>query len=245
MTPGPGERDLLEQVAKRYDSRTDFDRYFSEYGADLILETFRGRRLLEVGVSGGVMTRRFRGRVPELHALDGSARYIESVRSELGDQGITYHVSLAEDFKPPHEFDGVVVASLLEHVEDPVGILQKARGWLGPGGELYAIVPNANSLHRQVGVLMGMLPDVKAFSDRDRMLGHRRVYDVATLTGHLRAAGFQVAECRGIMLKVVSNAQMESWDDPLVRALLRLGAGYPDIAAQIFARCTLPGPANG
>jgi SAM-dependent methyltransferase len=230
------ESALLERVAERYDSGKDFDHYFSEYGADLVLRDFHGHSLLEVGCASGVMSRRFAGPVADLHVLDGSARYIAELRTSL-DGRATYHVGLAEEFEPPALFDGVVLASILEHVEDPVGLLRRAKGWLRPDGELFVIVPNANSLHRQVGVAMGLLPATTAFSERDRMLGHRRIYDRDLLGTHLDEAGLRVEGCEGIMIKVVSNGQMQSWPGPLVRALLAVGAGYPELAAQIYVRC--------
>ena len=235
MREAANEAALLERVAERYDSGKDFDHYFSEYGADLVLRDFRGHSLLEVGCASGVMSRRFAGPVADLHVLDGSARYIAELRASLG-RNATYHVGLAEEFTPPAPFDGVVLASILEHVEDPVGLLRRAKGWLRPGGELFVIVPNANSLHRQVGVAMGLLPATTAFSERDRMLGHRRIYDRALLEAHLGEAGLRVECCEGIMIKVVSNGQMQSWPEPLVRALLTIGAGYPELAAQIYVR---------
>ncbi|MGL4553481.1 MAG: class I SAM-dependent methyltransferase [Gemmataceae bacterium] len=230
------EKALLDRVAQRYDSGRDIDHYFSEFGAELVLADHAGR-LLEVGCASGVMTRRFVGRVDDLHVLDGSAKYLETLQRELGDRA-GWHVSLAEDFSPAAPFDGVVLASLLEHVEDPVGLLRRAASWLAPGGSVFVIVPNARSLHRQVGVAMGMLPGVHAFTERDHMLGHRRVYDLALLREHLDAAGLEVRSCRGIMMKVVSNGQLQSWQPELIRGLLAVGLEYPDLAAQIYVRCT-------
>lgn len=237
MVDPSDERRFLDRVAEVYDSRTDFDRYLLEFGADLILEEFQGRRMLEVGCASGVMTRRFAARVPELHVVDGSAKYISDLRGELGDR-VDFHLSLAEEFEPETPFDAVVIASLLEHVEAPVDLLRRASRWLERDGSLFVIVPNANSLHRQVGVAMGLLKTIHSFSERDIMLGHRRVYDEALLRSQIREAGLQIRSWHGILIKVLPNAQMQSLPEPVIRALLTVGMHQPHIAADIYARCT-------
>jgi 2-polyprenyl-3-methyl-5-hydroxy-6-metoxy-1,4-benzoquinol methylase len=228
----------LEQVADQYDSESDFDRNFSEFAAQLILEEFRGKSLLEIGCASGVMTRQFAGRVTDLHVVEGSEKYISAVRKALGDK-VQCHRCLAHEFKPARLFDGIVMASLLEHVDAPVPLLQSAGSWLSPDGVLFVVVPNANSIHRQVGVAMGLLETTTAFTERDRLLGHRRVYTEDLLRQHLEEAGFSVCRRQGIMIKVVSNAQMAAWPDATVHALLEVGRGYTEIAAQIYMSCRL------
>jgi hypothetical protein len=39
------------------------------------------------------------------------------------------------------------------------------------------------------------------------------------------------------MIKTLSNAQMGSLPEPVIRALLAIGMNQPEIAAQIYARC--------
>jgi 2-polyprenyl-3-methyl-5-hydroxy-6-metoxy-1,4-benzoquinol methylase len=236
MTVLSEERQLLDQVATRYDGQKDFDRYFSMLGAELILQEFRGHSLVEVGCGSGVMTRLFVDRVEDLSLVDGSVRCLAALEEEIGSRA-HYHAALAEEFNPSQPVDGVVLASVLEHVVDPVALLRRVRQWLKPDGDLFVIVPNARSVHRQVGVAMGLLPKVHAFSERDVLLGHRRIYDIDLLRSHLNESGYRIESCRGIMLKVLSNAQLEAWPAPLVHGLLTVGLQYPEIAAQIYMRC--------
>ena len=55
------------------------------------------------------------------------------------------------------DFDNIVLGHVLEHVERPVEILSRVKSWLSANGRVFALVPNARSLHRQMGVVMGLL----------------------------------------------------------------------------------------
>ena len=59
---------------------------------------------------------------------------------------------------------------ILKHLDDPSTILNRARGWLKPTGFLIATTPNARSLHRRVGVYMGLLNGLNDLSETDRAL---------------------------------------------------------------------------
>src|SRR3712207_8661366 len=47
-------------------------------------------------------------------------------------------------------FRSIVMVRVLEHLDDPVGILQKLERFLAPQGQLHLVVPNARSLHRRL-----------------------------------------------------------------------------------------------
>ncbi len=113
--------------------------------------------------------------------------------------------------------------------------LRKTLDWIEPGGRILACVPNANSIHRQAAVKMGLLHAVDELNDTDRKIGHRRVYDMARLQQDFTAAGYRIKESGGMWLKPLSNAQLEAtWNEKMIQAFLDLGEEYPDIAAEIY-----------
>jgi hypothetical protein len=122
----------------------------------------------------------------------------------------------------------------LEHVDDPVSIMRRARSWLTDEGRLHIVVPNADSLHRYVGVELGILEGRTSLSDSDRRIGHRRVYSLDSLFADIRLADLRVLHWEGIFLKVLSNAQMLGWDWELIHALHRVGRYLPDRCAEIY-----------
>jgi SAM-dependent methyltransferase len=51
-----------------------------------------------------------------------------------------------EDFRTERRFDVILMLNLIEHVDDPVGVLSHAAGLLAPGGVVWLQTPNYRSL---------------------------------------------------------------------------------------------------
>jgi 2-polyprenyl-3-methyl-5-hydroxy-6-metoxy-1,4-benzoquinol methylase len=232
----------LDTIARNYDITGDFDRYSNAYGRGLVLRTARRRSLLEVGCGWGDMTEHFAPHFDRVLALDGSEQFAGQTRERCRQYS---HVEvchvLIEDFATQERFEDIVIAHVLEHVENPVGVLTGLASFLEPGGQIHVIVPNAGSLHRRIGKAMGLLRDRHAFSGRDIQLGHMRVYDQAWLTRDVNEAGLEVVEAQGIMIKPLSNVQMQTWDPALIDALLEVGKELPELCNELYIRAGLSG----
>jgi 2-polyprenyl-3-methyl-5-hydroxy-6-metoxy-1,4-benzoquinol methylase len=100
-------------------------------------------RVIELGCGEGNLTSRIRDRQLDVTGVDISRAKIRRAREEHPD--IPF---LQEDIRklelPAEEFDTVVIAEVLEHVNEKVGteILAKAWSLLKPGGRLIVSVPN-------------------------------------------------------------------------------------------------------
>lgn len=188
-------------------------------------------RVLEMGWGTGIIGRYLREAGRDLTVVEGSAKLAtEARRANPGK----VHQSLFEAYDPGPVFDTVLALHVLEHVGDPVRMLERIRGWLRPHGRVIVVVPNAQSVHRQVGQLLTGEP-LDALSDRDRLVGHRRVYTLRQLHGDISAVGFHVAQERGWFLKPVNNARMVDWSPELIDALCEIGwEGDPEDAANLL-----------
>ncbi len=143
-----GERHRIERVARWYDSRSSFDYHLIKYGTKVMLKRASGPRALEMGCANGVMTEKLAKFFDEVVVVEGSEYYIEQVR-RLVKGNVEFQLSLFEDFTPRGKFDSVIMASVLEHVADPVHLLRTVSAWLSAKGAIHIIVPNAESLHRR------------------------------------------------------------------------------------------------
>jgi 2-polyprenyl-3-methyl-5-hydroxy-6-metoxy-1,4-benzoquinol methylase len=227
----------LDAIARTYDTTEDFDRCSIEFERELIAEAARGLDLLEVGCGWGDMTEYFASRFRRIAALDGSLDCVCRTRQRCRlSPHVEVHHTLIEEFRTEERFEDVVMVRVLEHLEDPVGTLARLASFLKPGGQLHLIVPNARSLHRRIGKAMGLLRELNDFSPRDIQYGHQRVYDSELLTQHLEAAGLRVAQAQGVLIKSLSNAQMQSWDPAVIRALFAVGKEEPGLCNELYFR---------
>ena len=126
------------------------------------------------------------------------------------------------------QFDIIICSHVLEHVDDPVQTLALLARWVEPqSGHVVITVPNAESIHRRVGVAMGLHSELDDLSARDLTVGHQRVYSLGSLTQTLELAGWGISEVQGFFLKPLSNAQLVESGDEAIRALCEVSLELP------------------
>jgi len=103
-------------------------------------------RLLEIGCGSGWQLARMKEAGWTTKGLDFDPAAAQAAR----ERGLDVQVGDARDLGlEPESFDAIVMAHVLEHVFDPVGLLAECRRLLKPGGRLISITPNGRSLgHR-------------------------------------------------------------------------------------------------
>ena len=225
----------LEAVAEVYDPSNpaeEFDYHTKRLHVEVMQPFIRGRHLLEMGCATGELTSLLVGTGARYDVVEGSSRNIDATRARVPQA--TYFCALWEEFSPAERYSDIVLNCALEHVEDPVSTLARAREWLDGDGVIHVVVPNADSIHRLVGVEMGILEGRRSLSESDRRIGHRRVYDLDHLISDVRAAGLQPVHWQGIFFKVVSNQQMLGWDPRLIHALHTVGQQFPSNCAELY-----------
>lgn len=194
---------------------------------------WKGQRCLELGPAEGLMTETLSRSFPSLTLVDGSAAFCAQLRQRFPQAEVIH--SLFEAFEPTAGFDTIILGHVLEHVEDPVALLRKVRGWLAPGGVICSAVPNQRSLHRQAAVILGLLPHEAALNPTDLHHGHRRVYSPETFRHDFHQAGLRIDFFGGYWIKPLSNAQIDKdWTAAMLEAFMSLGERYPDIAGEIY-----------
>ncbi|HWH08047.1 MAG TPA: methyltransferase domain-containing protein [Candidatus Thermoplasmatota archaeon] len=238
VTRGAGRNPGATADWRREDS--GFDRQLGAYELRRLVAALGAAPVLDVGCNDGALTAAIAERVGARNVVGIDPMEGAVAEAKRRHPHVEFHVGTLESFRTERRFGTLVVNSVLEHVPDAVGFLRRCRDLLVPGGTLLVTVPHAYSLHRRLGVAMGMLPDVHAFTPGDHAIGHQRVYDWPMLESHLKDAGFVVAERGGIFLKPLSNAQMEAWPKPIVDGLDVLGREMPDLATMLYAKCLKP-----
>lgn len=213
----------------------DFDKRLIRYRYETIQPKFSGRNCLELGPAEGEMTQFLVQDFEQLTVIEGSSELLAKIPN---NENLTKINCLFEQFEPEQPFDTIILEHVLEHVDDPVGLLRRVKDWLSDDGRLFLGVPNGNSIHRLVAVKMGMLKNPCELNSRDHALGHRRVYTPTTFRDDIERSGLNVLEMGGVYFKPLSNGQIqETWTEEMIQGFFELGKDFPDIAAEIYAVC--------
>ena len=146
------------------------------------LEPFRGGgRLLDVGCSIGLFLKLAEERGWRGRGIEFSDRARAYARDELGLDVID--VPLEDAGYEDGSFDVVALNSVIEHVNAPRRMLAEIRRVLAPGGALYIITPNVDSLACRV-----LHERAATFDGRNHLV----YFSAATLTRLLGEVGFEV-----------------------------------------------------
>ncbi|MDC9832649.1 class I SAM-dependent methyltransferase [Rhizobium binxianense] len=147
--------------------------------------------------------------------VEGSPAIIDKFKTSMS---FPFDVEMVEayfeEYVPSEGFDVIEMGFVLEHVDDPALIVRRFATFLKPGGVIIAAVPNARSLHRELGHRAGLLQDMYALSKWDLELGHKRYFDSATFRELFEREDLNVEKELGLMLKPLSTAQLQSLNLP-------------------------------
>src|SRR3546814_3581288 len=153
----------------RYDPDTDFDRWFTVGTGRAISPWIRsGDRVLELGCATGLMSVSLVAAGASVTGVDRSDAYLERARAR-GIPGAEFLQGEVTDLALGRQFDHVVATNLAQEVREPSALMAVVAAHLRPGGLTHLTVPNPRSLHRLVGVEMGLLEEIGRASCRERV----------------------------------------------------------------------------
>lgn len=192
--------------------------------------------VLELGFMDGQWTDHFLRLGCSVTAVEGARRNFEFGRTKYArNPAVELIHSTFEAYEPSKQFDTILMGGMLKHLDDPISLLSRSRDWLRPCGRLIATTPNAKSLHRRLGLHMGLLDSIDALSGTDRKVGNLRHYDLQSFRDLLTAGGYDVATIGTAILKPVSSDLMMDWPDDLLDALDKIADEIPDYGWYIYA----------
>lgn len=224
----------------KFSTKKGFNSTLLKLRYNYLSKYFKGQTCLEMGSADGEGTKILLKHFKRIVAVDGSKRLLDKAKEEINNKNVMFVHSYFENLELYDKFDTVILAHILEHVNDPVSVLKTASKYLNKNGVILVDVPNAMSLHRQVGVLMNLLKSEYDLNTADMSIGHKRVYDMNLLSKDILSAGLKIKNKGGIFLKPFSNAQMENiLSKKGIMAFNLMGLRFPDIAAEIYIVATL------
>ncbi|GBP91879.1 Ubiquinone biosynthesis O-methyltransferase, mitochondrial [Eumeta japonica] len=121
-----------------------------------------GKKLLDVGCGGGILSEPLAALGAEVTGIDGSKELIElAVRhsnenKKLANNKPTYYQTSIEDHAPKyeHHYDGVVASEVIEHVTNKEMFVDSCIKVLKPGGRIFFTTPNRTRLTQFAGIFL-------------------------------------------------------------------------------------------
>lgn len=204
---------------------------------------FKAGNLLELGSFKGDFTKRFIPYFDDITCVDASSVAIAAAKQLFGS-GVKFVHSTLEQAILPTKYHNIVLTHVLEHLDDPVVVLEKInREWLADSGRLFLVCPNAHAPSRQIAVKMGLIEYNAAVTKSEMEHGHKRTYTFDTLEADVVKSGLKIICRSGIFFKALANFQ---WDKLLSTDIInkdylegcyQLGQQYPDLCASILIIC--------
>ncbi|MGH9046903.1 MAG: methyltransferase domain-containing protein, partial [Acidimicrobiales bacterium] len=196
--------------------------------------------VLDLGCSSGELSNRLRKLGHRVTGVDSEQlgdvadRVDEFVRADLNE-------GLPATLRGP--FDVVVAADVLEHVAKPERVLDGVRDRLGPGGRMFASIPNFAHWYPRLRVASGWFDyDRRGILDA----GHLRFFTRRSFERLAKKQGFEVLRCHsvGIPLEVTKRGARTGrgggarWLATVDRALV---AVWPNLFAYQYVFELAPG----
>src|SRR5580658_1532727 len=141
-------------------------------------------RLLELGCGSGAKLKSMKELGWQVEGVDFDPAAVGQAR----ERGITAHLGTLSDQEFPDEtFDAIIGIHFIEHIPDPLGMLQECRRVLKPGGLLVMLTPNAGSWGHRIyrADWRGLEPP-----------RHLHIFTPSSLARMCREAGLNPGLCR-------------------------------------------------
>jgi len=236
-------KELKDTTDHKYAYNFDFD-VMHHYMMESFIPFFVKGSVLELGSFKGDFTKRLLPHFDDITCVEASDEAIEEAKRTL-PEGIEYYNSLFEEASLPRRYDNIILTHVLEHIDDPIGLITKIREeWISEGGRLFIVCPNANAPSRQIAVKMGLIDHNSAITPSEKEHGHRITYTLDTLERDAVKSGMRINYRTGIFFKALANFQ---WDRLLQTDIIskeyldgcyKLGHHYPDLCSSIMLVCS-------
>jgi 2-polyprenyl-3-methyl-5-hydroxy-6-metoxy-1,4-benzoquinol methylase len=135
-----GERTLPDVPAENY----WFRRHLAVYewiGARVI-----GDRVIDMACGEGYGSEVLSRSASSVVGVDANPDAHEHARLRYRRENLAFARGLVESYGEPSSYDAAVFLQTIEHVQDPIAVLEHLRSLLGPGGVAYVSTPNVLTL---------------------------------------------------------------------------------------------------
>lgn len=199
---------------------------------------------LEIGAFEGAMTQLLIKEFDLLEVVEAA----EDLATELSRKfpATKVHCSKIELWDNETNYENVFLVHTLEHIDNRVAALRKVATLLSDSGLVFIAVPNADALSRLIAVEMGVLANKEAITEGERLHGHTITYTLESLKREVLESGLKIIHSGGVILKTMSNGQIDKAMDQGVisseylDACDQLSQIYPQFSSSIYVIASKP-----
>ncbi|OFW57010.1 MAG: hypothetical protein A2133_08465 [Actinobacteria bacterium RBG_16_64_13] len=142
-----------------------------------------GARWLDLGGGAGEFSLLAKEKGYEVTLVDGDTRNVAGVAS-LGVRGVLADLNGRLDQLDDHQFDGVSLIEVVEHIPMAECLVSEAYRLLKPGGLMLLSTPNAVWWRERMRILRGLPPEAEGY--------HFRFFTVAGVRAFCEKPGFEI-----------------------------------------------------
>jgi SAM-dependent methyltransferase len=210
---------------------------------DLLIERYQkilknNPNFLEVGLGAGEMSIMVPEKYGSLTAIDNEIKNCNYLKKNIEKYNLPNANIICrniEDVELPYsQYDNILLMNTLEHLKDPIRVLEKLALSLKDDGYMHISVNLAHSIHRLLGVKLGIISNIEELSESDIRYGHYRIYTPDLLRKHVSDAGLKVVYEQFMYLKPFPTSMLGSLSSDQHKALGFLGSDFPEFASYIY-----------
>jgi len=194
------------------------------------------KNILEIGIGSGFTTELLSNYFKKVIAVDNSKVVIDFVKKKLvRKKNIIFINNSIGKIDLNFKIYNFYLGHILEHLTFPIKFLCNLKKILNDESIGCITVPNSNSIHRQVGVAMGLLKNIDTLNENDIKVGHKRLYTVKKLKKQINKAKFNVINIGGCFIKTMTYNQINKfYTVEQIKGFIEIADKYPYISGDIY-----------
>ena len=249
------ERNITDYEKDYSDLVNGFEKYKVVYRRKKVLEVidhFRPKTILEIGCGLEPLFCHTDKEI-QFTIVEPSEKFCENAKRLSADsKNVTCIRGFFEEEvnKLEKEYDMVICSGLLQEVSDPVKLINAIKLVCDRETIIHINVANMYSVHRLLGVELGILEDVFEQSEANKILQQNTNFDMKRLRTMVENSGLDILEEGSFFIKPFSHKQMEAMmeqhiiDDHVLEGLYNLSKYMPQFGSEIYVNCRI-GNAEG
>jgi SAM-dependent methyltransferase len=212
----------------------------------MTIDKYPSKRILDIGCALDPLFKYVKD-YERIVVLEPASLFLEKAREMLKELDLKNIDVYGEYFEDSYDllkdekFDLIVASSLLHEVEDPDSFMKMMVSLVDNTETVVHInVPNAKSIHRLLGVEMGVIKSGSSKSELGKKFQVTNVFDIDSLSKLVGEYGFEVVESGSYLVKPFSHNQMQAMceagiiDDEVIAGLDAIATYFPENGSEIF-----------